>query len=271
MAWCASDSRSPEWVQVASDVRSTAELVYGVYDFAVFGIHGFPPSRLPVQILIHGLRHWLLERTADDALVFRAMPKPTVTSPLVATAAAIDEELREYDELAREAKRVEFNGEKALARATRILQEATTRQPRIQEKLRALVGEIQAAQARQQESLDVLVDVSRGLATRAAEFEVLMARFAALGESAKSVNQLTGQLSTRRNDGASPGELLDGLRTLEEQISTVLVDAEGLARDAKENGWPEIAVQAEAVRQQVGSVKNKLALAQRTMSERAPS
>jgi hypothetical protein len=199
------------------------------------------------------------------------MPKPNVTSPLVAAAAAIDEELREYDELAREAKRVEFDGEKALARATRILQEATTRQPRIQEKLRALVDEIQAAQARQQQSLDVLVDVSRGLAIRAAEFEALMTRFAALGESAKAVNQLTTQLSARRHEGAPDTELLEGLRSLEERISAVVVDAEGLARDAKQSSWPEIALQAEAVRQQVFAAKNKLALAQRTVSERAPS
>jgi transcriptional regulator NrdR family protein len=199
------------------------------------------------------------------------MPKPNATSPLVVAATAIDEELREYDELAREAKRVEFDGEKALTRATRILQEATTRQPRIQEKLRALVGEIQAAQARQQQSLDVLVEVSRGLATRAAEFEALMTRFAALGESAKAVNQLTSQLSARRNDGAPDTELLEGLRSLEERISAVVVDAEGLARDAKQSSWPEIALQAEAIRQQVCAAKNKLALAQRTVSERAPS
>jgi hypothetical protein len=100
---------------------------------------------------------------------------------------------------------------------------------------------------------------------------VLMTRFAALGESAKAVNQLTTQLSARRSEGAPDTELLEGLRTLEERISAVVVDAEGLARDAKQTSWPEIALQAEAVRQQVYAAKNKLALAQRTVSERAPS
>src|SRR5579864_7116034 len=119
------------------------------------------------------------------------MAKPNVVPPLVAAASAVDDELREYDQLANDAKRVELDSEKALARVARILEDATTRQPQIQQKLRALVGEIEAAQGRQQASLDALVEVSRALATRAGEFEALLARFASLGESARGVNQLT--------------------------------------------------------------------------------
>ncbi|MDP9002010.1 MAG: hypothetical protein M3O46_18095 [Myxococcota bacterium] len=199
------------------------------------------------------------------------MSKPNPTSPLVAAAAAIDEELRAYDELAREAKRIELDGGKSLGRAAHILEQATTRQPQIQEKLRVFVGEIEAAQGRQQESLGTLVEVSRAVADRAAEFEGLMHRFAALGEAAKAVNQLTGELSVRRKDGALDGELLAGLRSVEERMNAVVVDAESLARDASQGSWPEIARQAEAVRQQVFSAKNKLALAHRAVSERAPS
>jgi hypothetical protein len=199
------------------------------------------------------------------------MPKANANSPLVLAAAAVDEELCEYDELAREAKRVELDGEKALTRAARVLEEATNRQPRIQEKLQALVAEIQAAQSRQQKSLDTLVEASRGLASRAAEFEALMNRFVALGESARGVNQLTVELSARRKDGAADGEMLEGLRSLEERMDAVVVDAEALARDAEKSAWPEIARQAEAVRQQVSAAKNKLVLAHRAVSERAPS
>jgi hypothetical protein len=199
------------------------------------------------------------------------MPKPSPKSRLVAAAAAIDEELGEYDELAREARGVELNGEKGLTRAAGILEDATKRQPQIQEKLRALVGEIEAAQGRQQQSLDVLVEVSRALATRAAEFEALMTRFASLGESARAINQLTGQLSARKAEGAPDSELLEGLRLLEGHINAVVVDAEGLAKDAESSSWPDIARQADAVRQQVGAAKNKLALAHRTVSERGPN
>jgi hypothetical protein len=199
------------------------------------------------------------------------MPKSNAKSRLVAAAAAIDEELGEYDELAREAKRVELNGEKGLTRAAGILEDATKRQPQIQEKLRALVGEIEAAQGRQQQSLDVLVEVSRALANRAAEFEALMTRFAALGESARGINQLTSHLSARKNEGAPDSELLEGLRALEGRIDVVVADAEGVAKDAEGGDWPDIARQADAIRQQVTSAKNRLTLAHRAVSERAPS
>jgi chromosome segregation ATPase len=199
------------------------------------------------------------------------MAKPNVASPLVAAASAVDEELREYDQLARDAKHVELDSEKALALAARILESATTKQPQIQQKLRALVGEIEAAQERQQASLDSLVEVSRALAARAEEFESLLSRFATLGESAKAINQLTGELSARKTGGAPDHELLEGLRALESRIDAVIVDAEGLAKDAEGNRWPEIARQADAIRQQVASAKNKLALAHRAVSERAPS
>jgi hypothetical protein len=199
------------------------------------------------------------------------MPKPNEVAPLVAAASAVDDELREYDQLAREAKRVELNGDKALARAARILEEATTRQPRIQGKLRALVAEIEAAQGRQEASLGALVEVSRLLATRAAEFEAVLGRFMALGESAKAINGLTGELSARKDGGATDSELLERLRELESRIDAVIADADGLAKDAEQNRWPDVARQADSIRQQVASAKNKLALAHRTVSERAPS
>lgn len=199
------------------------------------------------------------------------MAKPNVTSPLVLAAAAVDQELREYDDLARDAKRIGLDGEKALARAARALEEATTRQPRIQEKLRALVDEIEQARVRQQQSLETLVAVSQALAARAAQFEALMKRFAALGESAKNVNLLTGQLSARRSDGAPEGELLDGLRELDGKMGSVVEEADALAREAEQDGWPEIARQADTVRQQVRAARNKLALAQRAVAARAPS
>jgi hypothetical protein len=199
------------------------------------------------------------------------MAKTNPMSPLVAAAAAVDDELRDYDELAREAGRIGLDGEKALGRAARVLEQATTRQPKIQEKLRALVEEIEQARNRQQQSLDGLVTASKLLAARATQFELMMRRFAALGESAKGVNALTSQLSARRSEGALEVELLDGLRELDERMDKVVVEADSLAEDAERDGWPEIARQADTVRQQIRSAKNKLAVAQRAVAARAPS
>lgn len=199
------------------------------------------------------------------------MPKAPPTSPLVAAAALLDQQLREYDNLALEAKKVELDDEKALARVARVLETSTTRQPAIQEALRALVSEIDAARLRQQKSLDTLVEVSRALEARALQFDALMKRFSALGESAHAVNQLTTELSAQQGEGAPESQVLEGLRELEQHMGRVVQGADDLARDAQESGWTEIARQADAVRQQVRAAKNKLSLAQRTVAARAPS
>jgi hypothetical protein len=199
------------------------------------------------------------------------MPKSTAVSPLVAAAAAVDEELREYDELAREAQRIVLDGEKALARAARVLASSTTRQPQIQAKLQVLVTEIEAARVRQQSSLDALVAVSHELEARATEFDGMMRRFADVGQSAQSIHKLTAELAALKATGAPETALLEGLRKLEDEMLAVVEDAASLARDAGEKGWPEISRQAEAVRQQVGAAKNKLSLAFKTVAARAPS
>ena len=183
----------------------------------------------------------------------------------------MEEELRAYDELASDVHRIEIDGEKSIARAARMLEDATSRQPRIQEKLRALVAEIEAARVQQQKSLDTLVGASQALQARATQYGELMDRFAALGEAASGVNALTTALSARRSDGAAEGELLAGLQELEQRMDTVVERADSLAQDAQQHGWPEIARQADAVRQQVHAAKNKLSLAHRAMASRAPS
>lgn len=199
------------------------------------------------------------------------MPKSPALSPLVAAAAAVDQELREYDELAREAQRIVLDGEKSLARAARVLAASTTRQPQIQEKLQTLVTEIEAARVRQQASLDALVDVSRALEARATDFDGLMRRFADVGQSAQSIHKLTSELAALKASGAPENQLLDGLRKLEDEMTVVVADAGNLAKDAEDQGWPEISRQADAVRQQVNAAKNKLSLAYKTVAARAPS
>jgi hypothetical protein len=191
--------------------------------------------------------------------------------PLVAAAAALDDELRAYDELAAEAHRIKFDSEKSLHRGLRIVQDSQERNDVIQEKLRALVAEIEQARGRQVESLNKLLEAAQTVQARVQEHEALMARFAALGESAQRVDALTLELSAKRTAGASESDLLQGLGEIQVQMATVVGEAEALAQRATEQDWPELARQADAVRQQVLAAKNKLALAHKAVATRAPS
>jgi hypothetical protein len=196
---------------------------------------------------------------------------PKYASSLLTAAAALDDELRGYDELADEARRSPIDSEKGLQRAVRVVQDSAGRHDVIQERLRALVTEIEAARTRQVESLNALLELAKRVQVRAEQHDVLVRRFSALGESAQHVKALTSEISERRNTGATEAEMLDGLREILTQMATVVAEAEALTALAREQDWPDFARQADSVRQQVLAVKNKVALAQRSMSSRAPS
>ena len=192
-------------------------------------------------------------------------------SPLVAAAAALESELRAYDELAHEAQRTRIDSERGLRRAIAIVQESGGMSERIQERLRALVAEIEQARVRQVESLNALLAAANTVEKRAQEHTALMQRFAALGESAGHVNTLTMALSEKRSAGTPDTELLPDLQAIQAHVVTVVSEAEALSHLAREDQWPDLARQADSVRQQVLSAKNKLALAYKAVAMRAPS
>lgn len=142
---------------------------------------------------------------------------------------------------------------------------------RIQERLRALVAEIEGARMRQEESLRTLLEAARTVERRAQQHTALAQRFTALGDSASHVNTLAVALSEKRDAGASDTEILQDLQAIQNHVVSVVAEAEALSHCAREEQWPDLARQADSVRQQVLSAKNKLALAQKTVAMRAPS
>jgi hypothetical protein len=190
---------------------------------------------------------------------------------LVAAAMALDDELRAFDEIARQAKDQRMNSQKTLGRTAAVLNESVEARARIEAGVRRLVTEIGGAQERQQRSVQALVEVAAELERRTKEREALLARFLGLGTSAASVNALAADLATRRQEGALETEVLELLREIQTKMSDVAAEADALAEAAEKDGWPEIARQADAVRQQVNAVKSKIAAAHRTISAGAPS
>jgi hypothetical protein len=192
-------------------------------------------------------------------------------SPLVLAAAALDEELRHYDSLAEEAKRSHINSAKTLHRAVRVVQESTARNETVQGKLRGLVTQIEEARTRQVESLNTLLEAAQRAQARSEQYDALLNRFAALGESARHVNTLAGEADAKRQAGGPEADLLEGLGSIETQMAGVVAEAEALATLASEQDWADLKGQADAVRQQVLAAKNKLAAARRAVATRAPS
>jgi hypothetical protein len=196
---------------------------------------------------------------------------PTKESPLVLAAAALDEELRRYDALAEEAKRSHIDSAKTLERAVRVVQESTAHNEAVQNKLRELVTRIEEARVRQVDSLNVLLEAAQRAQARSEQYDALLKRFAALGESARHVNAVAGEVNAKRHAGAPEAEILEGLADIQTQMATVVAEAGALAALAGEQDWTDLERQADAVRQQVLAAKNKLTAARRVAATRAPS
>jgi hypothetical protein len=158
-----------------------------------------------------------------------------------------------------------------MARATRALSDSATYHERIEERLRALVAAIDAVRSRQQESVEALVTVAHTVEQRARSRDALRQRFAELGATATQTNTLTLEFATRRGEGAASLELLELLTSLDARMGAVVAEAQAIAEGASSEGWPEIARQADGIRQQMVAAKNKVVLAQRSLAGSAPS
>ncbi len=199
------------------------------------------------------------------------MGTPKETPSLVVAAASLVDELRALDALAEEAKHCRMRTEKGLSRATRLLTDSVEYRARIEEKLRALVMEIEAARTHQQQSIQALLEVAHELDERSKERDTLLSRFGALGASAAQVSELAVKLGERKSEGAGDQELLERLGDIRGQMDRVASEARALAEAAEVGGWAEIALQADALRQEILAAQNKLAMAQRSVAARAPS
>jgi hypothetical protein len=199
------------------------------------------------------------------------MGKPKEESALVTAAAALEDEIRAFADLASQTKRESLDTDRSMSRATRALSDSALYHERIEEKLRALVAAIEGVRLQQQASVEALVAVSHTVELRAKSREAVLARFAELGSNAAQVNQLALELGTRRGDGASNQELFALLTELDARMGGVVSEAQAIAEAASADGWPEIARQADSIRQQTLAAKNKLVLAHRSIAGSAPS
>jgi hypothetical protein len=182
-------------------------------------------------------------------------------SPLVLAAMGLDDELRRFDALADEAKNVQISTGKTLERAVKVVQETTVRHEALQGTLQELVRQIEAARLRQVDSLGVLLEAAKRTQLRSQQYEALLKRFGALGESARGVGTQATDADARRGAGAGEAEVRESLGAIEVAMAGVVAEAEALTALAGEQGWDDLKAKADGVRQQVLALKNKMATA----------
>jgi GrpB-like predicted nucleotidyltransferase (UPF0157 family) len=191
--------------------------------------------------------------------------------PLAEAAMAFEAELSRYEELTTETARGPISSEKALLRAKKQLGESAECQLRLAESLKAVVIALDGARVKQEACMAQVLAAAQRVQTRSEEFLTLMQRFSALGNRAREVNEPVAEVVARKSQGAPATEVLAGLRDVLARTEGIVTEAEALARDAANADWSDVSRAAEALKQQVQSARNRVLLAERTVSEQAPS
>jgi len=210
------------------------------------------------------------DRAACDG-PFVSKPRPEI---LTEAAAALEAELRRYEELAAAAAAVPLTSGKNLDRAARAAAEAADSQDRVAVRVGALVQVIAAAREQQQATAEGLARRALEIQARTRVFQTLLDAFGSLGNDAKGINELVERTAESSRDDAPPEARAEALPRLDEvlaRMDDVADRASRLSARAEEEKMTDVARQAESLAQQLRSARNKLLILRRKLAGGAPN
>jgi hypothetical protein len=190
---------------------------------------------------------------------------------LSAAVAAFEADLARYEELANDLKAITINSQKNLARATKLLEEAANFEQRLSDDVTKLVEAMQNARDRQQGSAELTLAAAKKIESRMAEHNLLMQKFAALGERARGASDPVQEVMSQAAENVEPGVLAKGLGEVKTRMDEIVAETDAMIREAEAGDWSDIAREAESLKQKVQAARNKIAITQRKVAERAPA
>lgn len=194
----------------------------------------------------------------------------TPLGPLASAAAALENELRQYEETSAELSKIALNSEKTLQRARKVLEECAAHQEKLALLLPAFAMAMQTAQAKQQECMDVTQRGTERIKGRFEERMALLERVAALGQQAQDINGPVAAVVDAEGERTA-AELLKTLEEVGARTEAVIAEATSVHEAAEGADWQDIARDTDSLRQQLQSARNKVLVAQRNVAARAPS
>jgi len=175
-------------------------------------------------------------------------------SPLVAAALALEGELQRLEGLVTKSKKEPLTSQKNFERAARTLGVVTELEGKLRSALANLVAAVGDAGTRQQTAMEALAARAKELEARFAAYRELTQKREQLGEHGARANELIrGALA----DGGVGAALPEALA----ELARVAQAGEDLFALAKENGFTDLAREADSTRQQLLSLRRKLARA----------
>jgi DNA repair exonuclease SbcCD ATPase subunit len=182
-------------------------------------------------------------------------------SPLLAAAEALEEELRRLASLAREAQRLPLDSQRNLERTKDKLAELSDVDDRLRPLVAGLMSAVKQLVDDQQAQTAALTARAEELRRRSQVFHELMVRYAELGKASQELNALMQAFAggARPGAGSAAGES-PSLAEVRASIAQLIESAAQAAQAAEREGFEDIARQAQSLRQQLLSARNKLEL-----------
>jgi uncharacterized protein YoxC len=185
------------------------------------------------------------------------------SSELVAAAEALDAQLTRFESLAEQFRKAPLNSEKNLERASKLLKDVAEQDQHLNAAVSALVAAVTKTRDRQQTQAESVNARAQDLQQRAEAFKVLLERYGALGQSAAELNQRMQEFATQRAKAQSSeqnAEVLGILDALNQRMGEVAEEASAVTKLGEEQDFTDIGRQADSLRQQLLSARNKLQL-----------
>ena len=185
------------------------------------------------------------------------------TSELTAAAEALDNQLRRFESLTEQFKKAPLNSEKSLEKASKLLRDVAEQDRVLNETVSALVAAVAGARDRQQKNAEAVNEHAQYLEKRAETFKTLLERYGALGHSAAELNQRMQDFAAKRAEPQTAEksvEVVNSLDGLSERMGQVADEAQEVVKLADEQDFTDIGRQADSLRQQILSARNKLGL-----------
>ncbi|GAC1520837.1 MAG: hypothetical protein NVS3B10_21990 [Polyangiales bacterium] len=189
------------------------------------------------------------------------MPKSETESSLIGAATSLDAELRKFEDLAAQIKRMPLNSEKNLERAAKALQDVADSDERLGEHVRALVTAVTEVRGRQQTGAEAVHARALELELRTKVFQELLKHFGTLGTEAGNINVFVQEIAAQdRSTPETRAQVIERLVTAQDKMLIVADGAKVLQDAASTQDFADLARSADNLRQSLLAARNKIGL-----------
>jgi hypothetical protein len=180
------------------------------------------------------------------------------SSELVRAAETIEADLARLEELSAAACKMKLHTEKSIVRAAQALSEALEQPAKLADGLKLFGEAMLHTQARQEAALGPLAARAVEIRDRGEKLAAHMQAFAALGVRANDATKLLQASGAESTNGGSPNVTEETFAEVDRLLSEIVEQGRTLSEAAKVDEMPEVARDADALKQRIQSIRGKL-------------